>query len=230
MPKPNEAECCDEIVEGPSLLGLFLGKECMSLLELPVMGVLWFRLISEEFFTCVASPTIWGRTGVGFVTKTSLTVSGEVTPMVVLITNGVGKGDLAMVTTFCSHNQTRMEASEVLATICQHDLPMPRVSVVRGYTNNQYLLHSTRNLQATLPWCESSPAVHFFHPIPLDCLCLQKLLPYSKTEVLLPCEDGGTGYRTYHLIQGFYGNAPKSHATSPSQFHYQCLYQLPLHN
>ena len=55
--------------------------------------------------------------------------------MAILITNGVGKGDLGMVTTFCSHNQTKMVVSEALAAFHQHDLPKPRVFAVRGYTN-----------------------------------------------------------------------------------------------
>ena len=82
MSKPNIAECYDEIVKDPSLLGLFLGKECMSLLELPVLGALQFRLIWEKFFAQVASPTIWGKMGVEFVTETGPRLSGEVTPHV----------------------------------------------------------------------------------------------------------------------------------------------------
>ena len=104
MSKPNIAECYDEIVKDPSLLGLFLGKECTSLLELPVMGALQSRLISQRFFIQVASPTIWRKIGMEFVIKTSSWLNGEVTPMVILITDEVGKGDLGIVTTFCSYN------------------------------------------------------------------------------------------------------------------------------
>ena len=87
------------------------------------MGVLAFRLISEKFFTQVSSPTIWGKTRVEYVKKTGLRLSGETAPMAILITNGVGKGDVGMVTTFCNHNQVKMEAPEVLATLHQHNPP-----------------------------------------------------------------------------------------------------------
>ena len=82
----------------------------MSLIELPVMGALQFRLMWERFFAWVASPTIWGKTGVEYVTETGPRLSGEAAPMAILITNGVGKGDLGMVTAFCSCNQVKMGA------------------------------------------------------------------------------------------------------------------------
>ena len=47
-----------------------------------------------------------------YVTETGLRLSGEAASLVILITDGVGKGDLGMVTTFYSHNQVKMEASE----------------------------------------------------------------------------------------------------------------------
>ena len=56
------------------------------------------------------------KTKVEYVTKTGLRLSGEAIPIAILVTNGVGKGDLGMMVTFCSHNQVKMEASEVLTT------------------------------------------------------------------------------------------------------------------
>ena len=70
-----------------------------------------------------------------YVTETGLRFSGEASPMVILITDGVGEGDLGMVTTFCSHNQVKMEASEVLDTLHQCDSPEPSLFMVRRYTN-----------------------------------------------------------------------------------------------
>ena len=116
-----------------------MGEECTSLLELPVMGALQFRLISEKFFAQVASPTIWGKTGLHFVNETSPRLSGEATPMVILITDGIGKGDLGMVTTFCSHTQFKMEASEVLTTLHQCNSPEPSIFMVRRYTNTPFI-------------------------------------------------------------------------------------------
>ena len=164
----------------------------MSLLEFPVIGALQFRLISEEFFTHVASPTIWGKTGVEYVTKTILRLSSKATPMVTLITDGVGKGDLGMVTTFCSCNQVKMEGSEVLATLCQCDPPMPSVFMVKRYTNTTFIPQGTSRLLyldvSDLPRGTSSTQ------FPLNHLHLWKQLPYSKTEVLLPHEEWEMGY------------------------------------
>ena len=92
MSKPSIARCCNKLVEDSSLQGLILGEEYASLLEHPVMGTLQFRLISEKFFARVSSSTIWGKTGVEYVTKTSPSLSDEATPMAILVTNGVGKG------------------------------------------------------------------------------------------------------------------------------------------
>ena len=58
-----------------------------------------------------------------FVTEIGLRLSGEVTPTAILITNGVGKGDLGMVTSFCSHNQIKMEASEALPLFASMTYP-----------------------------------------------------------------------------------------------------------
>ena len=55
-----------------------------------------------------------------YVTETGPRLSGEAAPMVILVTDGVGKGDLGKVMTFCSYNQVKMEASEVLTRIRIH--------------------------------------------------------------------------------------------------------------
>ena len=188
----------------------------MSLLELPVMGVLQFRLILEKFFAPVASPAIWGKTRVKYVTETSLRLSGEAIPMVILSTNGVGKGDLGMVTTFCSHNQVKMEAPEVLVPLHQCKVTEPSVFMVRGYTNTPFILCVT-----DLPRGASSTQ------FPLNCLHLQKLLPYYKTEVLLPCEEGRQGTEYTPFPKRFNGNAWKSCTACLTQCHYQCLHQPP---
>ena len=40
-----------------------------------------------------------------------------------------------MVTTFCHHNQAKIEVSDALSTLHQHELPEPSVVIVRRYTN-----------------------------------------------------------------------------------------------
>ena len=168
---------------------------------------------------------MWRKTGVEYVTKTGLRLSGEASLMVILITSGVGKGDLGMVTTFCSHNQVKMEASEVLTTLHQCNSPEPNVFMVRRYINTPFIHQETSRLLylnvSDLPR-GTSPA-----QFPLNCLHLWKLLPYSKTEVLLPCEEGETGYSTYPFPKRFDGNATKNCDASPTQCHYQFLHQLP---
>ena len=119
--------------------------------------------------------------------------------MMILITDGVGKKDLVMVITFCSHNQVKMEASEVLDALHQHDSLEPIVFMVRRYTNTPFISQGTSrllylNVIDLLRGTSSAQCA-------LNCLCCWKLLPYSKPEVLLPCEEGEMGYRTYPLSQ-----------------------------
>ena len=172
MLQPNIAQCYGEIVKDPSLLQLFLEQECTSLQELPLLG-----LSLEMLFTCIASPDIWGKTGVEFITDTSQTVSREANPTVILITSGVGEENLGMMTVFCYHDQNKMEAIYALSALCQCDSPEPSVVVVRRYTNIPYIPQGTSWLLylnvSTLSRGTSS--IQF----PLDHLCLQSLLPYS---------------------------------------------------
>ena len=81
-----------------------------------------------------------------FVTYTGLRVSGETIPMDVLITYGVGEGYLGMVTTFCHHDQVKMEATDALGALCQCDLQKPSVVVVRQYTNTPCIPQDTSRL------------------------------------------------------------------------------------
>ena len=98
-------------------------------------------------------------------------------------------------TTFCSHNQDKVEALEVLNTLHQYDLPDPSIVMVMRYTNTPLLPQGTCRFLylnvSDLPRGASSAQ------FPLDPLHLWKLLPYSKTEVLSPCEDWEAGYRSY---------------------------------
>ena len=61
MSWPTRAKCYEEISEDPTLLQLFLLEEYSSVQELPCVGTLWFRFISEGFFTHVAFPNNWGN-------------------------------------------------------------------------------------------------------------------------------------------------------------------------
>ena len=136
-----------------------------------------------------------GETGVEFITDTGLRISRKATPMVILITDGVGEENLGMMTVFCCHGQNKMEASDAPSALHQCDPPEPCVVVVRRYANTPYNPWGTSWLLyldvSTLSGGASS--IQF----PLDHLCLWRLLPYYKTEVLLPHEEGEIGIKVY---------------------------------
>ena len=50
---------------------------------------------------------------------------------------------MGMVTTFCHHDQAKMEASEALAALQQCDLPELSIMVVRRYVNTPYIPKGT---------------------------------------------------------------------------------------
>ena len=62
---------------------------------------------------------MWENARVEFITNNGQRISGEAIPIVILVKNGMEEGNLGMVTIFCHHNQAKMEASEVLSTLCQ---------------------------------------------------------------------------------------------------------------
>ena len=59
--------------------------------------------------------------------------------MVVLVTNGVEEGSLGMVTTFCHHDQAKVEQSEVFSTLLEQDSPEPSIVVVKIIANSPHL-------------------------------------------------------------------------------------------
>ena len=59
--------------------------------------------------------------------------------MAILITNGVGERNLGMVMVFCHPNQVKMEACDVLSTLCQCESSELSVVVVRRYSNTSYI-------------------------------------------------------------------------------------------
>ena len=189
----------------------------MSLLELPVIGGLHFRLISEKFFTHIVSPTIWGKMGVEFVTVTSQRLSDGVTPMAIPITDGVGKGDIGMVATFCSHNQTKMEASKVLTACHQCDSPEPRVFMVRRYTNTPFIPQGTSRIL----YLDVSDLHRALLPNFLWTTCIfRSYFHILRLRYSYPIKKGRQDTEHTAFPQRFYRNALKSHAASPTQCHY----------
>ena len=181
---PTIAKCYSKLLEDPSLLWLFSEEEGTPLQELPILGALCFRII----LTHIASPVIWGKTGVEVITDASLKTSREATPMVILITDGVVEENLSMVTHLLP--SWPKQNGGIRCTL--HPMPvwLPWVQCGGGKKIYQYPLHSPRNLLAPLLWCQYTLQGCFLHPVPSEHLCLQRLLPYSKTKVLLLHEEG----------------------------------------
>ena len=198
MSQPTITKCHDNIVKDPTLLWLF-PEEWMSVWELPLLGTLQFKIILERLFAHIASPAIWGKAWVQFITSNIQKISEEAIPMAILVTDGVGEGNLGMVTTFCQHDQAKMEASNALSALHQGNLLEPSVVVVRQYTNTPYILWQSSHLSyldiSTLFGGTSSTW------FPLDWLHLCRLIPFSNTEMVLPWEEGDIGLKVFPYFQ-----------------------------
>ena len=199
MSWPHIVKCYNDIVEDPSLLWLFLEKEWTSLWELPLLSTLQFRLILERSFTCIASPDIQGKARVEFATHTAWSISGEAIPMVVLVTDGVGEGNLGLVKTFCCHDEAKMEPSDVLSALCWWDSSEPTMVVLKRYTNTPYIPQGT----SWLLFLDVSmhQGGNFSTQFPLHQLWLCRLIPLSANEVVLPWEKEEVGYKLYPYFQ-----------------------------
>ena len=66
--------------------------------------------------------------------------------MTVLITNWVEDGSLGMVTTFCCHDQAKVESSEILSTLCQWDSSELRIVVIKIFANSLYFPQESSSL------------------------------------------------------------------------------------
>ena len=80
---------------------------------------------------------------VEFINCTGWKISGAATPMAILITDRVGERNLGMVTSFCHHDQAKMETYVALPTLHQCDSPEPGMVVVRRYINTPYIPQGT---------------------------------------------------------------------------------------
>ena len=108
----------------------------------------------------------------------------------ILVTDRVREGNLGMVTTFCHHDQAKVEVSEVLSALCQCDLLEPSVVVVRRFTNSPYLPWGSFGLLylGVITFSRGASSAQF----PLDQLCLCRQLPYFSHQDS-PAPGGGRG-------------------------------------
>ena len=178
MSWPTIAKCYEEIAEDPTVLHLFSPEEYSSIQELPCLGTLWFRLISEGCFACIASPNNWGKTRVECLILTSIKRSGETTKSLIVLSNGVGERVLGMVTVLCHPNWAKREACDSLSTLCQCDLSKLSMLVLRRYSNTPYIPRWT----SCSPYLDvdtfsgGSTSAQF----PLDRLHFHQLLPFNR--------------------------------------------------
>ena len=103
-----------------------------------------------------------------------------------------------MVPCFCLSNQAKIEACNILSTLHQCDPSEPSMVVVRRYSNTPYiptgLSHSFYPDVGTFSGDATSTQ------FPLDMLHLCQLLPFNRTGVMLPCEEGEESLETYPLL------------------------------
>ena len=112
----------------------------MSISELLLMGTLQFRIILERFSACFTSPEMWGKAGLEFITNGShQKISVEAVPMAILGADGVGEGNLGMVTTFWHHDEAKVEVFKELSALHQCNMPEPSAMVVQKFTNSASL-------------------------------------------------------------------------------------------
>ena len=107
--------------------------------------------------------------------------------MVILITDGVGKGKPGMVTSFCHSDQMKVQPSVMLPTLIQWDSHEPAMVVMKIFTNSPYFPWESFSFSflniATLP--EVAQTIQF----PLSRLHLYKLFLLSSNQVILPKEE-----------------------------------------
>ena len=107
--------------------------------------------------------------------------------MTILITDGVGKGKLGMVTIFCHSDQAKLEPLVMFPTLVQWDSHELAMVMMKIFTNSPYIPQGSFGLSfldvATL--LEGASTIQF--PLPQLHLC--QLLLYSSTQVILPKKE-----------------------------------------
>ena len=82
-----------ELLENLPLLQIFSEDKWMSIQDLTYWGTLHFCIVSEELFSQMVSPELWGQARVKFITNSGQKLtSEELVPMAILVTDGFGRG------------------------------------------------------------------------------------------------------------------------------------------
>ena len=157
----------------------------MSINELPYLGALHLQVVLEELFIRLISSEFGVQARANFITSSGKrSTNEEFVPMAILITNGVGKGSLGILTILCCSDQAKVEPSVTLLTLVHQESPELAVVVMKMFTNLPYFPWGSFGLPfldiATLTMGTST---YWF---PLSPLHLCWLLLYSPTEVIWP--------------------------------------------
>ena len=202
------AGCYEKLLTDPSLLQLFSEDEWTSIHELPHMGTLCFHVMSEWLFAQVTSSVTWGQAGVEFISSSSRqTVSEEITPMVILVTEGISEGNLGLMTVYCQSDQKRVDLSDALSTLVRWDYANPVMVAVKVFTNMPFFLWGSSGypyFHVTTPYVGTTTAL-----FPLAHLQLCRLLPYSSTQVILPWENEVDEPKVLPIIKEMLWDSPE---------------------
>ena len=113
-----------ELMADPSLLLSFLEEEWMSIHGLPYLHTIHFHVVLERLFSWLTSSVLWGKAGTDFLIKVGRrAMSAEIAPLAILVTDGVSKGKLGMITAFCRTDKVKVEPLDALSTLVQWDSP-----------------------------------------------------------------------------------------------------------
>ena len=137
-----------------------------------------------------------------FLTLTILKRNGEATNSVILITNGAGEGGLGHGDSLLSPWSSQGIGLWCLSTLCQCNPSELSVMVVRRYSNSPYIW-KRHPVHFIWMWALSQGASST--QFPLDRLHLHQLIPFSRTELLLPHEEGKRGWKHAPISQRFCG-------------------------
>ena len=130
-------------------------------------------------------PSTMEKGGANIITNAdSRATNTEITPLEIMFMDGVGKGKLEMITTFCRSDEAKVKPSAALLTLVQWDSPRPGVVVMKVFSNLPYFLQGSFSSPYLDVTTLSSGT--FTTQFPLALLYLCRLLPYSPTQVILP--------------------------------------------
>ena len=133
---------------------------------------------------------MWDQARVDFTTNSAKkSMSEEIIPMAIFITNGVNEWSLGMETICCHSDQAKVEPLVMLPTLVQWDSHQLAMVVMKIFTNSPYFPWGSFGLLfldiATLS--EGASTIRF----PLSQLCLCWLLLHPPTQVIWPKEKEG---------------------------------------